>query len=226
MRKTGKLGAAFMASVLAIFGAAVPVSAQAQAQHSQLAQLTTPEYSTAPTSFPQAAIRPAALPLANAQAIRSLNIMLMVTSLRCRTGANDFRSEYDMFARAHRQNLEDAHKQLSGELAATHGEEGSHRALDRIGVSIANRYGDGHPTMGCRDLKEAALELAMNQDREALAAMAGRLLGGEAPLIGAAIAQPRIAPQWTGGASTAVTAITAVNKVTTSAHHNRAKAVP
>jgi hypothetical protein len=113
---------------------------------------------------------------ANAEAIRSLNIMLMVTSLRCRTSAFDFRSEYDMFARAHQANLAEAHDTLARGLVATHGEDGSHRALDRIGVRIANRYGDGHPTLGCSDLKEATLQLAMSQDGANLSRMADRLL--------------------------------------------------
>lgn len=113
---------------------------------------------------------------ANAESIRSLNIMLMVTSLRCRAGAFDFRSEYDMFARAHQANLAEAHDTLARGLVATYGEDGSHRALDRIGVRIANRYGEGHPTLGCSDLKEATLQLAMSQDGANLSRMADRLL--------------------------------------------------
>ncbi len=116
---------------------------------------------------------------ANAEAIRSLNIMLMVTSLRCRTSAFDFRNEYDLFARAHQANLAEAHNTLARNMAATHGEDGSHRALDRIGVRIANRYGDGDPTLGCSDLKNVTLELAMSQDGANLSRMADRLLQEE-----------------------------------------------
>ncbi|MEP3421050.1 MAG: hypothetical protein ABJN35_04895 [Erythrobacter sp.] len=121
----------------------------------------------------------------NAQNIRSLNIMLMVTSLRCRTSGHDFRGEYELFAAAHRQNLEEASQHLTHNLVASHGEDGSHRELDRMGVAIANQYGDGHPTMGCPELKQATLELAMSQDRAQLAAMAGRLLDekADAPLV-------------------------------------------
>ena len=85
-----------------------------------------------------------------------------------------------MFARAHQANLAEAHDALAAGLVATHGEDGSHRALDRIGVRIANRYGDGHPTLGCSDLKEVTLELAMSQDRANLSRMADRLLREEA----------------------------------------------
>ena len=115
---------------------------------------------------------------ANAANIRRLNIMLMVTSLRCRRTVHDFQSEYDLFATAHQQNLEEAHEALTKEMVAQHGEAGIARALDRIGVAIANRYGDGHPTLGCSDLKEVTLSLAMSQDRTRLSQMADDLLDG------------------------------------------------
>ena len=133
---------------------------------------------------------------ANAENIRSLNIMLMVTSLRCRATAHDFSGEYELFARTHQQNLEEAHNHLTRDMVATYGERGSDRALDRIGVSIANSYGDGHPTLGCSALKEATLELAMSQDKAELAQMADRLLAGPTILpestVETEIAEPAI----------------------------------
>lgn len=116
---------------------------------------------------------------ANAANIQRLNIMLMVTSLRCRQSAHDFQSEYDLFSRAHQQNLAEAHDALAQNLVAEHGEDGTARALDRIGVAIANRYGDGHPTLDCSALKEVTLQLAMSQDRTRLAQMADDLLDGQ-----------------------------------------------
>ncbi|TRD10034.1 hypothetical protein FGU71_13645 [Erythrobacter insulae] len=113
---------------------------------------------------------------ANAENIRGLNIMLMVTSLRCRTGAHDFRAEYDMFARTHAQNLAEAHHHLSRKLVAVHGEDSTSRALDRIGVTIANSYGDGHPRLDCAELKRATFELARSQDRQRLSDLAAWLL--------------------------------------------------
>jgi len=116
---------------------------------------------------------------ANAENIRSLNIMLMVTSLRCRATAHDFQSDYDTFALTHRQNLAEASRHLRRNLSAAHGEKGSMRELDRIGVTIANKYGHGHPTLGCADLKSATQKLAMTQDRQHLSRMADRLLSHE-----------------------------------------------
>ncbi|MBV7259771.1 hypothetical protein [Erythrobacter crassostreae] len=115
---------------------------------------------------------------ANAENIRSLNIMLMVTSLRCRKSAHDFRGEYDMFSRKHQQNLAEPHTHLSRNLVVSYGEDGTARALDKTGVTIANRYGDGHPTLKCADLKRATFDLARSQDRMRLSNMADALLEG------------------------------------------------
>ncbi len=166
MHNTGTFGKqAFRGLAMAAAMAAAPA---AMAQSSP--QITM---DTATLSVPGEYVSPI---IADAENIRSLNIMLMVTSLRCRTSGHDFRGEYDLFAAAHQQNLTEAHIHLTNNLVASHGEDGSHRALDRIGVAIANRYGDGHPTMGCSQLKEATLKLAMSQDRAELALMADQLL--------------------------------------------------
>lgn len=124
----------------------------------------------------QAESVPAAIAV-NAENIRKLNIMLMVTSLRCRESAHDFRGEYDLFAQAHGDNLSAAHDHLKQQLVARHGELGSAKALDKMGVTMANSFGEGHPEYGCADLKRATLQLAMSHDTTHLANMADRLLG-------------------------------------------------
>ena len=184
MAIVNKWGAGIIAGAALI--AAGSASAQSQVGLDSRAQIAGAEY-VSPMIAQQ---------LSSAQAIRSLNIMLMVTSLRCRTGAHDFRSEYDMFSRTHQRSIEEASDQLTNDLVAAYGEDGSHRELDRMGVSIANSYGDGHPTMGCSDLKEATLELAMSQDRSALTSMAGWLLEGKTPAPVANAPSPTIMPEW------------------------------
>ena len=47
--------------------------------------------------------------------IRKLDIMLMVTSLRCRTGADDFQPQYRKFSAAHITSLNAAARKLEGE---------------------------------------------------------------------------------------------------------------
>ena len=108
--------------------------------------------------------------------IRNLNIMLMVTSLRCRGGAHDFSVEYDRFATTHGENIAIAHRQLEGRMAADYGNRGIKRRMDRESVRIANRFGQGHPRLNCAQLKEATAQLAMSQDSIRLTTMANRLL--------------------------------------------------
>jgi len=122
----------------------------------------------------------------NAETVRKLNIMLMVTSLRCRTGEHDFQPEYRRFAIAHQVSLEDAHKHLKRQMSASHSERQRKRALDRIGVSIANTYGNGHPWLDCAGLKTATIELSMSQDRKRLVDMADVLMSKTEPTLAVA----------------------------------------
>ncbi len=123
----------------------------------------------------------------NAEEIRKLNIMLMVTSLRCRSGEHDFQPEYRQFTTAHQSSLSEARNHLQRQMTARYGKQ--KRQLDRIGVSVANTYGNGHPWMDCAGLKDATLKLTMSQDRQHLADMAGVLLASAKPELPAAIAQ-------------------------------------
>ena len=118
---------------------------------------------------------------ANAESVRKLNIMLMVTSLRCRTGEHDFQPEYRRFAAAHRASLDDAHQHMQRQLSASYTARQRNRAMDRIGVSVANTYGNGHPWLDCAGLKNATIELTMSQDRNRLVDMAGILLSRSEP---------------------------------------------
>lgn len=112
----------------------------------------------------------------NAENIRKLNIMLMVTSLRCRVGDNDFQTDYQKFASAHLNNLNRAGEHLRNDMERKLGKRASKRALDRIGVSVANSYGDGHPWLNCAQLKLATQQLAQNLAPDELARAADELL--------------------------------------------------
>lgn len=112
-----------------------------------------------------------------AESIRSLSIMLMVTSLRCRTTDFDFREEYRRFNVAHKQHLSGAGRTLRKEMSARHGARGSNRALDRISVQIANSYGDGHPWLECDELKQITHDLSLHRDKVQLSQTARKLLG-------------------------------------------------
>ena len=117
----------------------------------------------------------------NAENLRRLNIMLMVTSLRCRMGADDFQPEYRLFSANHLSTLNKAARDLEADLVDTHGAVGAHRALDQMSVGMANEYGRGHPWLECDALKQITYDLASSRNVETLHLAAAELL---APLPG------------------------------------------
>jgi hypothetical protein len=114
--------------------------------------------------------------LESAEKLRRLDIMLMVTALRCRFGEDNFQADYDAFATRHLAELNAAARTLTAELARRHGASGAKRALDRMSTGIANGYGMGHPDLECGELKRATRELADASGPEALVAAADRLI--------------------------------------------------
>ncbi|MXO85112.1 S-adenosyl-L-homocysteine hydrolase [Altererythrobacter aurantiacus] len=114
--------------------------------------------------------------LQTAENIRKLDIMLMVTSLRCRTGKDDFQPEYRKFSAAHLSTLNLAGRQLRTDLQKRHGAKGAMRALDRMSVGMANEYGQGHPWLECAELKKVANNLSEERDPNQLALAASQLL--------------------------------------------------
>ena len=109
--------------------------------------------------------------------VRRLDIMLMVTSLRCRIGSDDFQPHYRKVSAAHLTSLNAAARRLEKNLVARHGAKGAKRALDRISVGMANEYGQGHPWLNCAELKEITGDLAKSKDAVVLAQAANELLG-------------------------------------------------
>jgi hypothetical protein len=114
--------------------------------------------------------------LESAEKLRRLDIMLMVTALRCRFGEDNFQDDYDAFATRHLAELNAAARTLTAELARRHGASGARRALDRMSTGIANGYGMGHPDLECAELKSATRDLANETDPAALVAAADRLI--------------------------------------------------
>jgi hypothetical protein len=112
----------------------------------------------------------------NAEKLRRLDIMLMVTGLRCRAGADNFQADYGRFTSAHIGELNGAASQLRTEYARRNGAAGADRALDRMSVSMANQYGQGHPWLNCAQLKMVARNLATAKGSAPLIAAADQLL--------------------------------------------------
>jgi hypothetical protein len=116
-----------------------------------------------------------------AHALRSLDIMLMVTALRCRSGPHDFQSDYHQFSATHLSHLNAASRTLKRTFVASYGERNPARALDRMGVKIANAYGGGHPWMSCAELQQVTRDLSNSVDKASLAQNARHLLSPTRP---------------------------------------------
>lgn len=126
----------------------------------------------------------------NAENIRKLDIMLMVTSLRCRKGADDFQPDYRDFTRVHLNTLNRAGRHLRAQFAGRYGAKGAVRALDRMSVGMANQFGQGHPWLECAELREVARDLARNDDPMMLSRTADDLLA-QYPVSGSRYAVSR-----------------------------------
>ncbi|HVR91684.1 MAG TPA: S-adenosyl-L-homocysteine hydrolase [Novosphingobium sp.] len=113
----------------------------------------------------------------SAEKLRRLDIMLMVTGLRCRTTVDNFQADYGSFTTNHLTELNAASDALKADFAARYGAAGANRALDRMSTTMANAYGGGHPWLSCSELKMIAQGLANAQGTAPLEAAADQLLG-------------------------------------------------
>ena len=113
----------------------------------------------------------------SAEKLRRLDIMLMVTGLRCRTTADNFEDDYDAFATNHLAELNAASNALKADYSERYGAQGANRAIDRMSTVMANAYGGGHPWLSCSELKTVARNLAQALGSAPLEAPADQLLG-------------------------------------------------
>ncbi len=114
--------------------------------------------------------------MSQAEKLRRLDIMLMVTGLRCRTGADNFQADYGRFTTNHIRELNAASNTLKADMARRHGAGGANRALDRFSTTMANAYGNGHPWLSCGQLKQVTRNLATAKGPAPLVEAADQLL--------------------------------------------------
>lgn len=111
-----------------------------------------------------------------AEKLRRLDIMLMVTGLRCRKTADNFIDDYGSFTSRHMSELNEANRELRTELSSQYGKAGADKALDRMSVVMANEYGGGHPWLSCSELRQVTKSLALVQGHDTLVEAADQLL--------------------------------------------------
>ncbi|MEO7246894.1 MAG: S-adenosyl-L-homocysteine hydrolase [Novosphingobium sp.] len=108
-----------------------------------------------------------------------MDIMLMVTALRCRTTSSNFQTDFADFEAAHLGELNGAANDMKRGMLAEFGPRGVDRALDRISTAMANQYGQGHPWLDCAELKSITHSLAMMRGQDALEEAADQLLSSD-----------------------------------------------
>lgn len=110
--------------------------------------------------------------------ISNLNMMLMVSALRCRNGRDNFLDHYNRFVGSNNALLGSQNTVIRNRLAAIVGAHVAINALDKMTIGFANNYGGGHPTMGCAEIRQLASEiLSQRQSVSSLAAIADRAVG-------------------------------------------------
>jgi len=118
---------------------------------------------------------PAAAQMADREAeqLRRLDIMLMVTALRCRFGEHDMQPAYGRFTTQHMSVLNQAAREMQGRY--------SRRQMDTLQTTMANQYGQGHPWLDCAGLLQRTEALAGRHTRVELLAAADELLAAAPP---------------------------------------------
>jgi hypothetical protein len=96
----------------------------------------------------------------NAAKVANLNMMMMVTALRCRKGSDDFLSDYNAFVKNNNAVIGGQNAAVRSHFARTNGAKGADAAMDKFIIGIANSYGGGHGSMDCAALKDVAQELS------------------------------------------------------------------
>lgn len=117
----------------------------------------------------------------DAEKLRRMDIMLMVTALRCRHGSANFQRDYEKFSTKHNVTMQGAAKTLQAGYNTKYGAKAARRHLDKISVTMANQYGQGHPWLECGELKQVTQDLAAERDSSRLLAAADQLLAGSRP---------------------------------------------
>lgn len=91
--------------------------------------------------------------LVEAAQVKEFEIMLMVATLRCQAKGTDLSATYNRFIAAHRPVLRAVGEELVREFKVSQGGNGALKSYDRLGVIMANKYGNGVQGLECADFE-------------------------------------------------------------------------
>jgi hypothetical protein len=97
---------------------------------------------------------------ANSAKVAHLNMMMMVSALRCRNGQDNFLTEYNRFVTLNNGAIGGQNAVVRSHFARTDGAKAADGAMDKFIINIANHYGGGHKSMGCAELRNVAGQMA------------------------------------------------------------------
>ena len=96
----------------------------------------------------------------DAAKVANLNMMMMVSALRCRKGQDDFLAEYNRFVKLNNPVIGAQNALVRSHFARINGSGNADAAMDKFVIGIANSYGGGHDRLGCGELKALAQDLS------------------------------------------------------------------
>jgi hypothetical protein len=155
--------------------------------------------------------------------VRDMDMMLMVSALRCRGTAHNFLPAYNRFVQDKRVALTGLNDELRAHFRAQVGPIAGLGAYDDYVTSLANIYGAGVGGLACRDLQSIAdAANALPPTRSALlelaaaAGMTARINGARCDVV-IALADTAKPKEPTPATAAAVSAIVAAPTVTVAA---------
>jgi len=90
--------------------------------------------------------------------VKEFEIMLMVATLRCQAKGLDLSGDYNGFIAAHRPALRAAGEEIVRELKVGSTAAVAMKAYDKLGVVLANKYGNGVLGLECLDFQAIIAE--------------------------------------------------------------------
>jgi hypothetical protein len=96
----------------------------------------------------------------DAAKVANLNMMMMVSALRCRKGPDDFLADYNRFVKNNNPVIGSQNAAVRSHFARVSGNGNADAAMDKYIIGIANSYGGGHDRLGCSELKIVAQNLS------------------------------------------------------------------
>ena len=96
--------------------------------------------------------------LVEAAQVKEFEIMLMVATLRCQARGTDISGIYNRFIAAHRPVLLAVGEELVREFKVSQSGNAALKAYDRLGVLMANKYGNGVQGLECADFEAIIMQ--------------------------------------------------------------------